>query len=136
MHPEPFVAQAVASPDGARVELNNGLVRRIIQLGPNAATISFDNLMTGESLLRSVRPEARVQLDGVSFEVGGLSGQPIDNYLSTAWLNRLTSNPSSFHYVGLKTGRAEPRFAWKKRPEWLSTGPALAAARCLPHVGI
>jgi hypothetical protein len=120
VHPEPFVAKVTASPDGAQVELNNGLVRRVIRLRPDAATVAFDNLMTGESLIRSVRPEAQVQLDGVRFDVGGLSGQPIDNYLSTAWLNQLTSNPSAFHYVGLKTGRTAPRFAWQKRREWLS----------------
>ena len=124
VHPEPFIAHVTASSDGGQVELNNGLVSRMIRLRPNAATVAFDNLMTGESLLRSVRPEAQVQVDGVWFEVGGLSGQPIDNYLSTAWLNQLTSRPSAFHYVGLKMGRTEPRFAWQKRREWLTEDPA------------
>ena len=65
------------SADGREVVLDNGLVRRVIRLAPNAATVAFENLMTGESIIRAVRPEASVVLDGVRYEVGGLRGQPI-----------------------------------------------------------
>jgi hypothetical protein len=42
------------------VALTNGLVERRFRLSPNAATVGFENLMTGESLLRGVKPEAAV----------------------------------------------------------------------------
>ncbi|MGQ9590005.1 MAG: hypothetical protein ACUVYA_06890, partial [Planctomycetota bacterium] len=42
------------------IVLSNGLIRRTLLLLPGAATVAFDNLMTGESILRSVRPEAEI----------------------------------------------------------------------------
>lgn len=120
INPKPFVATVIASADGRQVELANGLVRRVIQLRPNAATVSFDNLIKGESVLRSVRPEARVVLDGKSFDVGGFSGQPIHNFLDSRWLDKLTAVSGAFRFVRFDKGRTEPRFAWKKRAEWLS----------------
>ena len=121
--PTPFVAHVTPSADGREVELANGLVRRVIRLRPDAATVTFDDLMTGQTLLRSVRPEAQLTLDGTNFDVGGLMGQPIHNYLSDSWLNNLTNNPSAFHFVGLRIGRTEARFSWLKRREWLTDDP-------------
>jgi len=121
--PTPFVARVTPSADGGEVEMANGLVRRVIRLRPDAATVALDDLMTGRSLLRSVQPEAQVEVDGKKFEVGGLAGQPIDNYLSPSWLDRLTAEPSAFHFTGMKTGRTEARFPWRKRREWLTEDP-------------
>ena len=120
----PFVARVTPSADGREVELANGLVRRVIRLRPDAATVALDDLMTGQSLLRSVRPESQVELDGKKYDVGGLAGQPIQNYLSPAWVDGLTAEPSAFHYAGMKIGRTEPRFEWKKRREWLTADPS------------
>ena len=38
--------------------LSNGLIRRTWRLRPNAATVAYDTLMTGTSILRGVKPEA------------------------------------------------------------------------------
>ena len=118
--PAPFVARITPSADGREVELNNGLVRRVLRLKPNAATVGFDNLMTGESLLRSVRPEACVELDGTRYDVGGLVGQPIHNYLNAAWVETLEADAGAFQFTGFKIGQTEERFAWKKRREWMA----------------
>src|SRR4051812_13138201 len=56
--------------------LSNGLIRRTFRIAPDAATVGFDNLMNGQSLLRGVKPEAVVEIDGAKFNVGGLNGQP------------------------------------------------------------
>lgn len=122
--PSPFKARISQDSHAEICELNNGLVRRLIRLQPNAATIRLDQLSTGESLLRSVRPEARLTLDGKTFEIGGLTGQPIHNYLDPAWLPQLRPDPGAFHFSGLRIGRTEPRFAWKKHLEWLDGDPA------------
>lgn len=114
-----FKAHLSASPDGKDVTLDNGLVRRVIRLTPNAATVSFENLMTGESFLRAVRPEALVEIDGVHYEVGGLSGQPVQNFLNPQWIEGLHANPDAFAFVGYATGKTEARFAWKKHLEWM-----------------
>ena len=44
--------------------LTNGLVSRTIRIAPNAATVAFDNLVTGESLVRAVASEAEVERNG------------------------------------------------------------------------
>ena len=75
LDPSSFKAQVARSADGREVILDNGLVRRVVRLAPNAATVLFENLMTGESIIRAVRPEARVMLDGIGYEIGGLGGQ-------------------------------------------------------------
>ena len=55
--------------------LDNGLVRRVFLLNPNASCISYMNLTNGQELLRSIEPEARLVFNGISYNVGGLSGQ-------------------------------------------------------------
>jgi hypothetical protein len=121
--PAPFTARILTNTAKHEVALENGLVRRVLRLEPNAATVAFDNLMTGESMLRSVRPEARLEIDGTQLEAGGLYGQPVHNFLSPAWLSRLTNDPAALRFTGLSTGRTEPRFPWQRRPEWLTQDP-------------
>ena len=120
IEPSPFVARITVAQDGRELELANGLVRRVIRLQPAAATVAFDNLTTSTSLLRSVRPEAIIELDGKNFAVGGLTGQPIHNYLGPEWLAQMSADPRGFQLASYKIGRTEPRFAWQKHPEWLS----------------
>jgi hypothetical protein len=119
LDPSSFKAQVARSADGREVVMDNGLVRRVFRLAPNAATVSFENLMTGESIIRAVRPEARVVLDGVGCEIGGLSGQPVQGFLEPGWIETLKANPAAFQFAGLSTGLTEARFPWKKRSEWM-----------------
>jgi len=101
--------------DGKEVVMDNALIRRTFRLRPNAATVGYDNLMTGESMLRGVKPEARVEIDGVRFDVGGLQGQPDYAYLLSEWLDSLRSNPKAFQFAGYKIGRTKERFAWRRK---------------------
>lgn len=118
--PSPFHAQISTNTTANEIILENGLVRRTFKLSPDAATVGFDNLMAGESILRSVRPEAELELNGKKYEVGGLDGQPVHNYFKPEWLAQMKANPEAFHFAGLQTGRTQPRFPWLKRSEWLS----------------
>jgi hypothetical protein len=95
--------------------LDNGLIRRTFLLAPNVATIAFDNRMTGASLLRGVKPEALLRLDGKDFKVGGLKGQPNYAYLLPEWVARLTNSPSAFRFVGFELGRPRAPLAWKRK---------------------
>ena len=56
-------------------------MRRTFRLVPNAATVGLDQLRTHESFLRSVRPEAILELNGKKVEIGGLIGAKIHNFL-------------------------------------------------------
>jgi len=102
------------------IVLSNGLISRIFNLNKDAATIGFDNLMTQEGLLRSIRPEAEVNIDGIRFDVGGLVGQPIHNYLLPEWIEAMKPIPSGFHFTKYETNVAKARFDWKQHPEWIS----------------
>jgi len=118
----PMRFKASITQEGATNELvlENGLARRVIRLGPNAATVDLENLTTGEHLLRAVAPEARVTIDGVPFDVGGLDGQPVQNYLDAEWLDSLTANPNAYRFADWKEGPIEARMSWQKHPEWMS----------------
>ncbi len=118
--PSPFRAAVEVAADGRAVSLDNGLVRRTIRLSPNAATVALDNRMTGATEIRSVRPEAVVEIDGRRYDVGGLLGQEVHNYLLPAWVDALRADPAAFRFVRHETGRTRERFPWKRRPEWLS----------------
>jgi hypothetical protein len=94
--------------------LDNGLVRRTFRVAPNAATVGFDNLMNGQTILRGVKPEAEIQIDGVHFAVGGLTGQPNYAYLLPEWLEQLRADPQAFQFCGFTVGKPQKRFAWKR----------------------
>ena len=118
--PSPYRASVQVAPHGRALTLSNGLLRRTIRLSPNAATVALDNLMTGASEIRSVRPEAVVEIDGRRFDVGGLVGQELHNYLLPEWVEGLRADPLAFRLVRHETGTTRERFPWKKRTEWLS----------------
>jgi hypothetical protein len=120
VHPEGF--RASVQEDMLRHELviENGLVRRVLRLTPNAATVALDNVETGETLPRAVGPEARVTLDGQEYAIGGLIGQPIANYLRPEWIDRLQEDPAAYRFSTWAEQPIQARFPWKKHPEWLS----------------
>ncbi len=105
--------------DSKALVLANGLIARTFRLGPNLATVSLKRLDDGSEYLRSVRPEAIVELDGVRYEVGGLAGQPVHNYLDARWLDRMTAKPEAYRFVSFRVGPTEARFPWRKRLEWM-----------------
>ncbi len=105
--------------------LSNGLVARTIRISPNAATVAFDNLVTGESLLRAVAPEAVLEINGKQFAVGGLVGQPNLAYLSADWLDAMKSDPDAFQFDRFEIGKPVERMPWKRvRPATLAPGVA------------
>ncbi len=98
--------------NGKAIELNNGLLTRRIQLSPNAATTSFKNLTTNEQFIRSVRPEARITINGKAYNIGGLYGQKEQAYLLEEWIDQFTSREPDFHYVKHEIGEVKPHFDW------------------------
>lgn len=107
-------AEAYRSADGRSLILDNGLIRRSWQLVPNAACVAFDDRRTGASLLRSVRPEARITLDGKAYSVGGLQPQPNHAYLSPDWLETMASDPEALQFEGFALGEPKARLVWKR----------------------
>jgi hypothetical protein len=112
--PAPFPARLGRSADGRELILENGLLRRAWRLAPNAACVALDDLVRGESLLRAVRPEARLTIDGVEHPVGGLTGQPNHAFVTPAWLDAMRADPRALRFTGWSSGKIEPRIAWKR----------------------
>ena len=96
------------------IVLANGLIARTFRLTPNAATVGLDNLVTGEAILRGVKPEAIVELDGQRYDVGGLKGQDNYAFLRPDWLAQLRSDPAAFRFIRFEVGRPTERLAWKQ----------------------
>ncbi len=101
--------------DAREVTLENGLIRRTWRLNPNAAAVAFDNLMLDQSVIRGVKPEAIVQIDGVNYAVGGLKGQPNYAYLRKEWISAMTNDPASFQFTSAETGVPQKRLEWKRK---------------------
>ncbi|MCU0713171.1 MAG: hypothetical protein MUC43_14015, partial [Pirellula sp.] len=110
---EPFIAQVRHDETNKELVLDNGLIRRSLKLAPNAATVRFENLMTGESLLRGIKPEAVVTIDGIEFAVGGLVGQTNYAFLPGPE-TELKAAPNSFKFSHLVMGEIKPRLEWKQ----------------------
>ena len=118
--PTPF--KATVAEDHAKHELvlENGLTRRTVRLVPNAATIDYQNLVSGEQILRATGPEARVTINDTAYNIGGLEGQPVQNYLKREWVDGLHSDPSAYRFLEWREEPMAARFPWKKHPEWLA----------------
>ncbi len=95
--------------------MTNGLIERSLTISPNAATVGFMNLMTGESILRGIKPEAVIKIDGQTHDVGGLIGQEEYAYLLPEWLDSMTTDKQAFQFVKYKIGNTEARFPWKRK---------------------
>ncbi len=113
---QPVAAKAhVARPNKKEISIENGLIRRTFRVTPNVATVALDNLMTGESMLRAVKPEAVVEIDGITYSVGGLNGQPNLAFLRPDWLDALTTDPKAFQFVMVTEGKPVAPLSWKQK---------------------
>jgi len=117
--------------DGKEVVISNGLISRTIRLKPNAATVAYENGMTGESIIRGVKPEAIVELDGQKYEVGGLHGQIEYGYLLASQVDSFTASPDAFRFISYETADTQERFSWKRKryssqSVWPPPGKSLA----------
>jgi hypothetical protein len=113
--PASYKAQVKDDLSRHEIILTNGLISRTFRTSPNAATIDFQNLMTGESILRGVKPEAAIELDGRPFDAGGLIGQEEYAYLLPEWLESMSADPSAFRLKNFTIGQTEARFQWNRK---------------------
>lgn len=94
--------------------ISNGLIRRTFKLSPNAATIAFDNITTGESIIRGIKPEALITINNTDYEIGGLKGQPNFAFIKNEWLDTLKNNSDAFQFLDYKTSEPIAPFDWKQ----------------------
>ncbi|MGX7686775.1 alpha-galactosidase [Flectobacillus roseus] len=112
----------------SEIVLDNGLVRRSFFLGENLACYDYFNHSTQQQLIRSVKPEARVTINGRVYQVGGLQGQKENAYLKKEWLKNLRKGSSDFVYQSFEIKPVEPFVNWKANT-WLPKTKRLEGKR-------
>lgn len=119
IYPDRYTSYVTINDDQSSVDIGNGLLNRRITIKPNAATVSLKHLISREEFVRSIRPEAAVEIDGMKFDIGGLTGQAVHNYILPQWLDSLAVDPASFKFTQYSRGPIKKQFSWKKRMNWL-----------------
>ena len=112
--------RANVTTDNGRICLTNGLLSRTFILSPNVATIALDNLMTGNSELRAIRPEALLVINGKEYPVGGLYNQPVQNFLAPDFPEQMKSCDTAFVYTRHTIGETIERFPYRPKQEWIA----------------
>jgi hypothetical protein len=101
--------------DNKNIVLDNGLVKRAFRTQPNLVCIDYKNQSNGQQLLRAIKPEAKISIDGKEYNIGGLHGQTENAYLLPEWLDHFTSSENDFHFVDYTVSDIKPFINWKQR---------------------
>jgi hypothetical protein len=109
-----YVANIDVSEDGKDVVLGNGLVERVFRVEPNVACTGYKNLVNGQQLLRAVKPEAELFIDGKKYNIGGLYGQKEHAYILPEWIESFSSDENDFQYVSYSESEIKPYINWKQ----------------------
>ena len=107
--------------------LTNGIVERRIHLDRFVTTTSLRRLDTGNEYIRSVEPEAAMQIDGKEVLLGGTTAPPNRAFLDPKWLTLLKADEKSLRFVGLEEVpllRPVPHASSEKAP-WPPKGKAV-----------
>ncbi|SMO47069.1 alpha-galactosidase [Solitalea koreensis] len=115
LNAQPYIATIYKSENNKEIILSNGLVRRVFTITPNVACIDYSNLINDEQLLRSVKAEARLTINGIDYNVGGLSGQKENAYLRPEWVNKFTKGENDFQFVSFEIKPLTPYLQWKNK---------------------
>lgn len=107
--------------------ITNGLVSRTFYASDNLACVGYKNLSSEAEYLRAVKPEARVRIDSVWYEVGGLKNQPEYSYLLESWYPMLETSSQAFTLDKVETAAPVLRYPWKRKfnaaaTEWPAKG--------------
>jgi hypothetical protein len=105
-------AQVFYTADKKGIVLFNGLIKRVFTLSPGLACIDFKNMSNGQQLIRSIKPEAKITINGKIYDVGGLSGQKENAYFLTQWTNQLDVK-ADFIYKSFQIDSLKPYLNWK-----------------------
>ena len=108
-------AEVYKSNNEKEIILFNGLVKRSFRIQPNVACVDYRNMSTGQQLLRAVKPEAIIAIDGMEYNVGGLYGQTENAYLLPSWINNFTAHQNDFYFVSYSVKPIQPFVNWQPK---------------------
>ncbi len=115
LKPSTYKASITSSIQKKEITLNNGLVKRTFRLSPNLICTDFVNLMNGQQLLRSVKAEGRLTINGKNYNIGGLNGQKENAYVLPEWLDTLKTNANDFKFNRYEINAIKPQINWKSK---------------------
>ena len=101
------------STDGKDIILYNGLLKRTFRIQPNVACTDYINLSNGQQLLRAVKAEARITINGKDYNIGGLYGQKENAYLLPEWINGFKNDHNDFQFQSFIVSPIQPFINWK-----------------------
>jgi len=122
-------AQVIVDQDQKNITLYNGLVKRVFRIKPNVASVDYENLSNGQQLLRAIKPEASVTIDGRAYNVGGLYGQTENAYLQADSINKYQAHEDDFYLRNYTISDLHPYIEWK--PVGWSMGNKQASGKTL-----
>ncbi|MRI02251.1 alpha-galactosidase [Kriegella sp. EG-1] len=115
--------------EGDNLILSNGLTFRQITLQPNAATTEYKNLITGETILRSIKPEAEVTINNKVYPVGGLVGLKEHGYLLNEWISNLKVDSKAFRYDSYEISSIKKSVKWNSKKRWNTANSEVAKGK-------
>lgn len=120
VHKKSMPAQFSENKAEKTITISNGMIQRSFYLGDNLVCFDYTNLISGEQLVRSVRPEARITINGTAYNVGGLYGQKEHAYFMKSWLKELKPGAGDFAYVSHEWTSLTQPIQWKAF-DWATT---------------
>lgn len=103
------------SENGKDLIITNGLISREFRVKPYFACFSFRNLITGKEMIRAIQPEAQIEIDGTSYNIGGVKGQFEYAYMKYNWLDKFSDDTDAFQLKNFEIRNIQTRFAWKPK---------------------
>ena len=114
-----YTAQVYETANKKELVLSNGLLKRVFRITPTIACVDYKNLINGQQLLRAITPEACVNINGLSYDIGGLTGQKEKAYLLADWVNNFQPTESAFTFSTFKVQVLSPYLKWQAKT-WAS----------------
>jgi hypothetical protein len=106
-------AAVYRSADSKDIILYNGFLKRSFRISPNVVCTDFTNISNGQQLLRAVKPEAKITINGNVYNIGGLYGQTENAYLLPEWLNSFKDDANDFHLTNITSANIKSRLNWQ-----------------------
>ncbi|MFZ6008976.1 MAG: alpha-galactosidase [Bacteroidota bacterium] len=111
--PSETKASVYKSADEKSIIFYNGLLKREFVLAPNVACIDYKNMTNSQQLLRAIKPEAKITINGKNYNIGGLNGQHEKAYFVRSWLSSLTAGENDFRFISFSVSPTRPFIRWE-----------------------
>lgn len=111
--PIPTKAAVYRHPKNNEIILHNGLLTRNFRISPNIICTNFRNMMNGQQLIRAVKAEARVVINGKPYNIGGAIGQTEQAYLIPSWIDQFHAGNEDFKCIDISSSAITPYIHWK-----------------------